>query len=303
MPPDDAVPSSSPAPASSPAPDTSSTPSPEPSAPGSEFGGLGTDFEDEVEINLTGSEGAPKPAEAAPATPEPAPQPAPQPAPVQPQPAPAAAPPAQGQKEPQPAAASPPSEPRTLVEQLGQHRDAIMDELARTRFAWDPGEQKAFTEALETDASKAIVDWVPRLMSRMYYESATMALNHINQFVPVLIGNYTKLMDQQKEAEGVFFKQFPQLNKGAHWNDIVQFAGMLNRQNPNISQADLLAMVGAAVMAKNRIAPAMNGGGVPPTRKPSTPAFVPAAAGGNTARVVTEPESPYAGLGAHYDDE
>lgn len=287
-------------------PTPSSTPSPEPSsAPGSDYGGLGEDHDDlEVEINLAGDASTPKPAEAAPATPEPAP-PVPQPAPAPPPAAPAQAPPAEGPQGSQGAPASRPSEPRTLVEQIQHHRGEILDELARTRFAWDPGEQKAFTEALETDATKALVDWTPRLMSRMYYESATMALNHINQFVPVLIGNYTKLMDQQRDAEGVFFKQFPGLNKQQHWNDIVQFAGIFNRQNPNLSQADLLAMVGAAVMAKNKIGygAAPNGNGGAPPRKPSTPAFVPAAAGGSPARVVTEPESPYAGLGAHYDDD
>ena len=172
-----------------------------------------------------------------------------------------------------------------------------MQELARTRFAWEPGEQKQFTEELETDASKAIVDWVPKLMARMYYELATMTLNHINQFTPVLITNYTRLMDQQKAAETEFFKQFPAINKQQHWNDVLQFAGVFGKQ-PGITQADLLAMVGAAVMAKNKL----NGVAPAPPRKPSTPAFVPASAGGSLARVVTEPESPYAGLGGHYDE-
>ena len=195
-----------------------------------------------------------------------------------------------GPKDQQGAPASPPSEPRTLVEQITQNRGAIMDELAQTRFAWDPGEQKQFTDALEQDASKALVEWAPKIMARMYYESATMALNHINQFTPVLVANYNKLLDQQKEAENTFFKQFPALNKQQHWNDILQFAGVFGKQ-PNITQADLLAMVGAAVMAKNKLsmgAPAANGGA--PPRKPSTPPFVPAQAGGSSVRVVTEPE-------------
>ena len=294
------------------APDTSApattpaeSPSPAPSA-GAEFSGLGTDFDDvEVEIALPEAGGAepPKPAEGEVKPPEPAqakPAPAPTPPPA---PAPAAAPPVAGPKEQAPAAPSLPSEPRTLVEQLGQHRTEILDELATTRFKWDAGEQKQFTDALEQDASQALVDWVPKLMLRMYYESATMALNHINQFVPVLMANYTKLMDQQKEAENTFFKQFPQLNKQQHWSDILQFASVFGKQQ-NISQANLLAMVGAAVMAKNKLvgAPLGANGGAPP-RKPSTPPFVPAQAGGSPARVVTEPESPYAGLGGTYDDE
>jgi hypothetical protein len=115
-------------------------------------------------------------------------------------------------------------------------------------------------------------------------------------------------MDMQRAAEGEFFKQFPQLDRTKHWNDIVQFAGLFNKQNPAVTQADLLAMVGAAVLAKNKIAygAPVNGGqpgGPSPPRKPSTPPFVPAQAGGSQARVVTEPESQYAGLGGHYDED
>lgn len=280
---------------------------------GETFSGLGQDFDDDIAIDLTAPEaGGQAPAEAKPpqpVTPPPVVPPAP-PKPVQaaePPKAPVVAPPpAPGPKEPQPAAASPPLEPRTLVDQLNQHRADITTELAKTRFAWDPGEQKAFTEALETDAAQALVDWAPKLAARIYYESATMTLNHISQFVPVLLNNYTNLMKQHEAAEKQFFTQFPQLNKAAHWNDIMQFAGLFNKQNPNVSQDDLLAMVGAAVMAKNRIAmaPANGGGpGVPPSRRPSAPPYMPAQAGGSSVRVVTEPESPYAGLGGHYDEE
>jgi len=287
-------------------PDTSTPSVPEPSG-GEAFSGLGTDFDDGdiVEVNLEAAAGEKPlpvvdPLQAAPAEAAKTPPPVATP-PVEAKP-PVASAPAQGPKDQQGAPASPPSEPRTLVEQITQNRGAIMDELARTRFAWDPGEQKQFTDALEQDASKALVEWAPKIMARMYYESATMALNHINQFTPVLVANYNRLLDQQKEAETTFFKQFPALNKQTHWKDVLQFASVFGRQ-PNITQADLLAMVGAAVMAKNGLsmgAPAANGGA--PPRKPSTPPFVPAQAGGSSVRVVTEPESPYAGLGGHYDE-
>lgn len=300
----------------SPAPDVASTPTPDTVSPapdsGVEFAGLGQDFDDlDVEVSLSSESeaGGVKPPGAPKEEPSKSPEPAiaakPEPAKVEPPKTPVVAPPTEGQKEPQPAAASPPSEPRTLVEQLNQHRDDILGELAKSRFAWDAGEQKAFTEALETDASKALVDWVPKLMARMYYESATMTLNHINQFVPALIGNYTKLMDQQKAAETEFFKQFPQLSRDKHWNDIVQFSAAFGKQ-PGITQQDLLAMVGAAAMAKHKLpmtAPATANGGQPPPRKPMTPAFVPAAAGGaSPVRVTTESESPFEGLGGNYDE-
>lgn len=292
-----------------PAPDSGTSDS------GAAFSGLGQDFDDDldVEVDLTtesdaGGEKPPadaKPAEAKP--PEPAPAAKPEPAkPAEAKPA-EAKPPAEGQKEQAaPAAASPPSGPRSLVEQLGQHRTDILDELAKTRFAWDAGEQKQFMADLETDAPKALVDWVPRLMSRMYYESAVMALNHINTFVPQLMHNFTTLTEKHKEAETEFFKQFPGLNKKDHWGDISQFAKVFGQQNPQIAQKDLLALVGAAVMAKHGIvpgaAPHVNGGG-PAPRRPSAPPFVPAQAGGASVKVTTEKEDPYGGLGGHYDED
>lgn len=305
MPPDDvAAPASAPAAPDSGAPSTPDTSTPSPPSDGGEaFSGLGTDFDDgDVSFSPDSAAGEQTPpadaaAKEAPAEPpKAAPAATPPPAPPQ-QPAQA---PAQGPQESRQAGASPPSEPRTLVQQIQQHRGEIMEELARTRFAWDPGEQKQFTDALEADAPKALVEWAPKIMARMYYESATMALNHINQFTPVLVANFTKLMDQQRQAEDTFFKQFPQLSKEKHWPDVLQFASVFGRQ-PGITQADLLAMVGSAVMAKNRLSLGAPNGASP--RKPSAPPFVPAAAGGSPARVVREPESPYAGLGGVYDED
>lgn len=290
-------------------PDTSPAAEPEVNL----FEGLGTDFDDEIEVDLSseapaGGDEKPQTAKEPPKEPEPAQAAKPAtPAAAPAQPPQTATPPATGQKEqPAPAAASPPSEPRPLVEQLGQHREAILSELASTRFAWDAGEQKQFEADLEADASKALVNWVPKLMSRMYYESALMALSHINNFVPRLIGNFHTQMRQHDEVEKQFFDQFKQLNKKDHWGDITQFANLFNQQNPRVSQADLLAMVGAAVMAKHKINPmavqAGVGNGAAPTRKPAPP-FVPAQAGGSAAKVTTEPESPYAGLGRDYDED
>jgi hypothetical protein len=294
-----------------------STPSPAESAAGTEFAGLGTpDFDDlDVEIELpseseAGGEKPPAEAEAGKAKPpEPATAAKPEPAkPEPPKPPAEAKPPAEGPKEPAaPAAASPPSGPRGLVEQITQHKNDILSELATTRFAWDAGEKKQFEADLDADATKALTDWVPRLMSRMYYESAVMALQHINQFVPQLMQNFTTLQKQHDDAEKAFFDQFKGLNKKDHWNDIAQFAQMFGKQNPQISQADLIALVGAAVMAKHKINPMAqpngSGNGAAPSRKPSAPPFVPAQAGGGSPVVVkTEPENEYAGLGGHYDE-
>lgn len=304
MPPDEATGATAPAGAptapSSPAPSTPAPTAPEPSStpapesPGAEFAGLGTDFDDmvEVEVPAEGGEQPVPPAEPPKPVEEPTPAPPPAAEAKKPEAPPAPAP--EGQKEP----ASAPSEPRGLVEQLAQHRDAIVNELAQSRFALNKEDEKAFTDALDVDATKALVDYVPKFGARVYYEAVTAALNHINQFVPNMIANTMKAMEQHQAVEKQFFTQFPQVQKDKHWNDVVTFANLFKQQNPRMSQADLLAMVGAAVVAKNKL----NGAAAQPSqRRPSTPPFVPATAGAGV-RVSREPDSPWAGLGEDHED-
>lgn len=297
------APAAAPAAPSAPAP---STPSPAPSTPAAapsdtSFENLGSyDDLDSVEVSdgsvdapLEGAAGG-EPAQGAttplpetpPATPPPATaKPAQEPPKEQPKAAPAEA--------STPGRAEPDNSPQGLVKQLEQHRSAVLDALAAERFKLSPEE----ISAIDTDAVGAI----PHVMARVYYEAMQSTLLHIQNMVPQVVANMIKVQKQNDEVETAFYGQFKALDRAKHHGDVMQFAQMLRGSNPQITQADLFAMVGAAVMAKNNLsAPATNGAAGTP--RPAQPApFVPATPGAHV-RVIPEGEAPFAGLGKDFDE-
>jgi len=256
-----------------------------------DFSQLGEPDDDFVE--LASDAPAPEPAPVEPATPAVEPPKAPEPA-KQAAPEPAKVPVPEPPKEPAAAAAPPPSDPRSLTEQLTQHKDALIGAIAQERFKLSPEEMNA----LEIDA----VGTIPRLLAKVYYEAVTASLNHIQNFVPQMQAQFRNAEQANAEAEKVFYGAFPQLDKAKHHEDVMMFAQMFRSTNPNLSREDFIAGVGAAVMAKNRIAPAAtNGKGPTVNPKPAaTTPFVPAQAGA-TVKVTPEEPSPWAGLGVDFE--
>ena len=221
-------------------------------------------------------------------TPQSQPPPAAQPAQVQQkaQPAPAEAS-APGQGEPD-------NSPQGLVQQLEQHRGAVLNALAADRFKLSPEE----ISAIDTDAVGAI----PHVMARVYYEAMQSTLLHIQNMVPQVVMNMIKVQKENDDVENSFYGQYKALDRMKHHGDVMQFANMLRGSNPKMSRADLFAMVGAAVMAKNGLTnPQPNGNsGVPPRHAQPAP-FVPATPGASV-RITPEPDSPFSGLGRDWDE-
>lgn len=301
-----------PAPASTPAPAASEAPaapaaaaSDTPSAEtANEFSGLGGDYDDlptlEVELPAPGTEAAPAATEAAPAA-KPGEAPA---APAEPpKAAEAAAPPPPaapaGPQEPPaaPAAPSSPAEPKDVVQQLAEHRDAVLNELVKTKFGLTKEEESRLIQGLDTDATKTILEEMPKLASRVYYEAVTATLQHINNFVPRMIVNTVKAINDHEKAKGEFFKSFPTLSEEKHWSDVMQFSQLARAQNPQIKAEDLRAIVGAAIMAKHGLTAAA---AAPQPPKQQTPAFVPARPGVSTV-VTPDTPGPFDGLGQDFD--
>ncbi len=288
-----ASPSPSSSPASEPSP-SAATPSPsadERPEGNQDFAGLGQDFDDTITLEVPET-----PAEATPfaTTTEPTPAPVPpvvkveEPKPV-----------VQAQPSQEPAAPAPSSPPAEgtgggLMEQLGQHRDAIIGELASSRFALSKAEE----DALELDAVAAI----PTVMARVYYESVTAALNHIQTKVPLLIDHFLKVQKAQTDAEGAFFGKFPALDRGKHMGDVAMFANLFRQANPQATPDELFSAVGAAVMAKNGLtaAPPVPGVNGVVAASPQPAPFVPARAGASL-RVTPDDPNPFAGLGQDFD--
>ena len=295
------APSAPSAPAAAPsAPPVSPSPTSAPSSPAGAdpFANLGNADDLDVSIEVPSQTAAPPSAEAPPAAPKQAPpvQPAQVPPaevkpPVQP---PQETPAAQPAATPSPAAADLTS-PQGLVQQLAQHRDAVLDGLAADRFKLSPEEIKA----VDTDAVAAI----PRIMARTYYEAMQSTLLHINNMVPQMVLNTIRAQKVSDDIENAFYGQFKALDRLKHGGDVQTFARMMRQTNPKITQQDLFAMVGAAVMGKYGLqnVPAAPGGNGATPRTPQPPPFVPAPPGAQV-KVVPEPESPWAGLGKDFDE-
>lgn len=293
-------------------------------SPGAAFEGLGGGLDDDldmIEVSAGQSQtpsatpaggvaASPSPATSSPgaqaAPPEPAPAatpPASTPAPAQaaPQTPPAAAP--QGEA-PQAAPTSIPSDPAGLLQEMEKNREGIIDALATdsSRFGLSADE----VTLLETDPAKA----VPRLLARTYYTAMNATLAHINNLVPGMIARHMKMTELQTEREKKFYGQFPALDKAKHSSDVATFANLFRQQNPNLSEADFFAMLGAAVMAKHGLtmngvpaaAPQPGVKGPPPQPAVTAPPFSPAAPGGATVRVTPVEENPFEGLGRDFDE-
>lgn len=266
------------------------------------FEGLDHNFDADERVTVVGDDDVSE-VSAEPAAPAAAPEPS-QPAaaaPAEQAPAPAqtqaAQPPAP--QEPQAAAppASSPTEPGSLVEQLAEHRDALIDGIAARRFQLTKEE----ADSLTLDPAAA----VPKLLSRVYYEATQSALLHIQNYVPQMVQAQMRAMRQQQEAEQAFYGRFKGLDPAKHAADVNQFALGLRQVNPNISREDLFAMVGAAVMAKyglaNPAAAAAPNGAAPQPPQAQAPPFVPARPG-VSVRTTPEPENPWMGLAKDWED-
>src|SRR5262245_3626129 len=276
MPPDEIAPA---APPTAPAP---ATPSPE-AAPSTNFDNLGSAEDlDSVEIPSAEPVAEPQVAQPPPGAPPTA-------APPQQPPQQQAVPPQQAQ--PTPAQAPDISSPQGLVEQLAQHRGAVLQALAADRFKLSQEE----VTALDTDAVGAI----PGIMARVYYEAMQSTLLQIQNLVPRLVEQVLQVQRSHDVAENSFYQKFPALPRDKVQQDVLAMAMMFRQANPRITQEELFRVLGAAVAAKHGISlmpQAANGTGRPPQAP-----FVPAQPGAHV-KITPEAESPWAGLGKDFDE-
>ena len=130
-------------------------------------------------------------------------------------------------------------------------------------------------------------------------------LNHVNNMVPTMIDQRDNLRVQQSSAENAFYNQFPSIDSGKLGVEVEMFANAFRTANPQVSQEDLFAMTGAAIMAKHGLTAVAPQNGVdpnpPPAPKPTTKPFVPARQGASV-QVEPEAENPFAGLGEVFDE-
>lgn len=177
--------------------------------------------------------------------------------------------------------------PKALSEQLVEHRGALINELAKTRFALSQQEVEAF----EADPSAAM----PQFLAKVYYETMTSVVNHIQNNVPGLIQHVMDMSKQSSSAEDRFFSKFNAIDRTKHAADVKNFAIAFRQANPKVGEEELFSLVGAAVMAKYGLQPKPNGAAV---QQPQP--YVPARPGASV-KVTPEAPGPWDGLGMDFD--
>jgi hypothetical protein len=186
----------------------------------------------------------------------------------------------------------PPADVDSLIAAFDSQAAEIFQQVA-PQFNLTP---EQITE-LETDAANAL----PKLLATTYMKSIKTAMTAMQQLVPQMIQKTIAQQEAGREMESAFFKQWNQLDRSKHGNDIRMFAKTFSAANPRMTQAELFSLVGAAVMAKNGLA-----------MSPTAPAAAAQPAMGFTPAVASAPvthqkpvddSNPFSGMGRHFDEE
>lgn len=185
------------------------------------------------------------------------------------------------------------ADPMGIAAGLEANRDVVLAHLAETKFALTDQD----IQELETD----VVSAVPRIMSRVFFESQVSMQKFLAQAVPGMVKQFQTVTKANDDAERMFFSAHKGLdvNNPSHRAAAVRIASVYRQANPNIPLQQLIAEVGPMVSAALKL----NGGMRPPaaqTPRGGTP-FRPAV-GGSGASPNTEPVNEWAGLGRNYDD-
>ena len=189
------------------------------------------------------------------------------PAPVAPTPPAPAQPQAQPQQPQQPAAPVEPAAhpapevtPAQAIESFRQWRAQAEHVLSNSHY--NLSQQDA--DALNVDPGQVI----PKLMSRVYLDAVTAAVNVISQSIPYAVMNTIEAHNGYQRNEDEFFGEWPGLKE--HGGEVVRVGQVYRQLNPKASKADFIRSVGAQVamalgltadQARGTKAPAPNGAG------------------------------------------
>lgn len=184
--------------------------------------------------------------------------------------------------------------PHEALRQLQENRDAVIAELASSRFALSDED----ADALDSNPNEAI----PRIMAKTYFEAVTTAMTQLQNMVPSMVLQVSSFKEQVQKAGDMFYSQWPQLDRQKHGQVVGQFAKAYREAHPNATPEELIKDVGLMVTTKLGLGEAKpNGNGAAKGGGKPKPSFVPAR-GGAGAPMAPPEVSPFEGLGGDYDD-
>lgn len=156
-----------------------------------------------------------------------------------------------------------------MMDSIDKNLPALVEQVAAQHFNINP-------QVIEAIANGEGATHIPRIMAHGYLKSVQTTMTLVKDMVPKMLKTEIDKFRRETMRDGQFFKQFPSLDRVKHGKDIRAFASTIRQMNPQMSEADLLAKVGTAVMAMHGLVAAPT----PPTPPASKPnGFVPANAG------------------------
>lgn len=217
-------------------PPTPASPSPDQPSPSDDFGfeggGRGGDLD---ESSLFTELDEVPPAPAAPTAQPPASQPT---APVPPSTAqPAAQPPQQPSSPTTQPAPDQQVDPQQVVQAFQQWRQNAEHVLSNSHY-----------NLSQEDANQINIDpgqVIPKLMSRVYLDAVTAAVNVIAQALPYTVMNTIDAHNGYQKNEDEFFGEWPGLKD--HHAEVIRTGQVFRHLNPKASKADFIRSVGAQV--------------------------------------------------------
>lgn len=245
------------------------------------------------------------------ATPTPAAATPPQPAPTAPS-APADQGPTPAAAAPAATPASPAADPQpTVVEQLTQNRDALIEQLAANSYQFSEEDLAAL--GFDSDAGKKI----GTLAARIHLNAVTAVYHALQTQVPAMIAKAVPVVLEQQSQRRTYAERFtrawPKLdgNNPQHAEVIGRIAKTYVGANPNASAEDAIKHIGATASALLGLpiemtvesangAPAAAPPGTPPGARRVTPPQP--AIGGSLPPQPPAPDDPWAGLATDYDE-
>lgn len=182
--------------------------------------------------------------------------------------------------------------PNKFLKQLSENREAIIEALAKEKFALTDEEAIAFEENPTEALSK--------MGAKLYYDAMTATMARMAEIVPAMIANYQEAVKNSSKSEDFFFNKWPQLDRGKHLNEVVRIGQIYRQMNPKATSEQFVNDVGLMVTTSLGL-----------TGKPSSPqskpgGFRPAIGGGgslgNGNPSLGNGQDPWSGLGMDFEE-
>lgn len=199
-------------------------------------------------------------------------------------PAPAAPPAAQTPPAAQPTGAQNPQPPADeadpfakLDQAISASRDQTIQAVASQAYQLSQQE----LEAVATEPEKIL----PVLMAKVHVNAVQGVLRHVSQQMPGMVTALMQAQQANRDREEQFFKQWPQLDKTKHMQDIIRAGQVFRQMNPTATHEDFIKHVGAHVVLQHGLHQRPQAAQPPqqvaqPRPAPVPPPFAPAGVGG-----------------------